>query len=79
MFCVQLDTATNEYASVDCSVSSALMVLSPLEVAQQSPFYLDPQSAIAISGAMLVSFAVAFVIRMAAKALGHGSKDPESE
>jgi len=43
--------------------------MTPLELAQHSPFYLSIEQAVQISGALLLACAAAFVIRMARKLL----------
>ena len=70
MFCVTLKNAiTLTYLQVPCDPSSTLLVLTPDELAQRSPFYLDNDSAVAIAGAMLMIMAVAFLLRMVRKSL----------
>ena len=54
---------------VDCSDPTALVVMSKTEVQQLSPFYLDPESAVAIWGAILMLWGVAWLFRMARKSL----------
>ena len=72
MYCMQPDVST--VTEVPCDAPGALIVMTRLELQQQSPFYLDIESAAAIGGAVLLVMAVAFVLRAARKTL-----EPESE
>lgn len=47
----------------------ALIVVTRVELAQYSPFYLDTQSAVEIAGATLLIMSVAFVLRQIIKSL----------
>lgn len=67
MFCLKHDGST--YQEVSCDIPDALIVVNRIELAQLSPFYLDTESAMAISGAMLMIMAVAFVLRQVRKYL----------
>lgn len=70
MFCVTLKNAIQlTYQQVTCDPSSTLLVLTPEELAQRSPFYLDIESAVAIAGAILMVMSVAFLLRMIRKSL----------
>lgn len=60
MYCIASEGSTTQ---VSCDTPDALIVISRVELAQMTPFYLDNQSAVAISGAMLMAMAVAFVLR----------------
>ena len=48
---------------VSCETPDALVVMTRVELAQYSPFYMDTESAVAISGAILMAMATAFVLR----------------
>lgn len=67
MYC--MDPVATTVTVVDCGQPDALIVVTRLELQQFSPFYLDPDAAMEIGGAILYVMAVAFVIRMAVKAL----------
>jgi hypothetical protein len=73
MFCVNASTM----ATVGCDTPDALIVVSKDELIHMSPFYLDPESAVVISGAILMLWAVAFVLRMARKSV-ESSNESES-
>ncbi|BEP95679.1 hypothetical protein GmRootA79_40630 [Acidovorax sp. A79] len=67
MYCMQPSTTT--ISEVSCDTPDALVVLSRVELAQYSPFYLDPESAMAIGGAILLVMAAAWSLRAVRKAL----------
>ncbi|GKS96150.1 hypothetical protein [Acidovorax sp. SUPP2825] len=54
---------------VSCDTPDALVVLTRLELVQYSPFYLDPESAGQIGGALLLVMAVAWCMRQLRKSL----------
>ncbi|WP_241213192.1 hypothetical protein SR914_02240 [Comamonas testosteroni] len=61
---------TNQtYQEVSCDTPDAYVVMTRVELAQHSPFYMDIESAVAISGAMLMAMAVAFVFRQVLNSL----------
>lgn len=73
MYCVLV---TNQaYQEVSCDTPDAYLVMTRVELAQYSPFYMDTESAVAISGAMLMAMAVAFLLRQVRNALS--SKEEE--
>ncbi|KKI11544.1 hypothetical protein XA67_24315, partial [Comamonas thiooxydans] len=61
MYCVFVTNQT--YQEVSCDTPDAYVVMTRVELAQYSPFYMDIESAVEISGAMLMAMAVAFVFR----------------
>ena len=61
MYCLQHDGAA--YSEASCDDPDALVVVTRVELAQMTPFYLDLESAVEISGALLMVMAVAFVLR----------------
>lgn len=67
MYCIQ--PGAQQHAEVSCDTPDALLVITRVELAQLSPFYLDIESAVEISGAMLMAMAVAFVLRQVRKYL----------
>ncbi|MDH1903714.1 hypothetical protein [Comamonas aquatica] len=67
MFCIVHDGQV--FQEAPCSNPEAWLVMTPLELAQHSPFYLSIEQAVQISGALLLACAAAFVIRMARKLL----------
>lgn len=67
MYCVSVTNQT--YQEVSCDTPDAYVVMTRVELAQHSPFYMDIESAVAISGAMLMAMAVAFVFRQALNSL----------
>lgn len=67
MYC--LHYGVQGYAEVSCDTPDALIVVTRLELAQLSPFYLDPQSAVEIGGALLMVMTVAWLLRQARKYL----------
>ncbi|WP_404302691.1 hypothetical protein [Alicycliphilus denitrificans] len=67
MYCLHHDGQS--YAEVSCDTPDALIVVTRLELAQMSPFNLDPQSAVEIGGALLMVMAVAWLLRQARKYL----------
>lgn len=73
MYCVSVTNQT--YQEVPCDTPDAYVVMTRVELAQHSPFYMDNESAVAISGAMLMAMAVAFVLRQVRNALS--SKEEE--
>lgn len=73
MYCVLV--INQAYQEVSCDTPDAYLVMTRVELAQYSPFYMDTESAVAISGAMLMAMAVAFVLRQVRNALS--SKEEE--
>ena len=73
MYCLIHDGTA--YQEVSCDTPDAYLVMTRVELAQYSPFYMDTESAVAISGAMLMAMAVAFVLRQVRNALS--SKEEE--
>lgn len=67
MFCIQ--SGGFDQTAYDCSAVDALIVVSRVELAQYSPFYLDAAGAVAIAGPLLLLMGVAFVLRMVRKYL----------
>lgn len=61
MFCLIHDGAS--YQEVSCDTPDSWVVMTHVELAQHSPFYMDIESAVAIGGALLMVMAVAFVLR----------------
>ena len=61
MFCLIHDGAS--YQEVSCDTPDSWVVMTHVELAQRSPFYMDIESAVAIGGALLMVMAVAFVLR----------------
>ena len=61
MFCLIHDGASYQEAS--CDTPESWVVMTHVELAQHSPFYMDIESAVAIGGALLMVMAVAFVLR----------------
>ena len=61
MFCLIHDGAS--YQEVSCDTPESLVVMTHVELAQHSTFYMDIESAVAIGGALLTVMAVAFVLR----------------
>lgn len=67
MYC--LSVTGGSYTEVACDTPGSLVVLTHVELAQYSPFYMDTESAVAIGGAILLTMAVAFVFRMVRQTL----------
>lgn len=67
MYCVSV--ANQTYQEVSCDTPDAYVVMTRVELTQHSPFYMDIESAVAISGAMLMAMAVAFVFRQVLNSL----------
>ena len=67
MYCLHHDCAA--YSEASCDDPDALVVVTRVELAQMTPFYLDLESAVEISGALLMVMAVAFVLRQIRKYL----------
>ena len=61
MFCLIHDGAS--YKEVSSDTPESWVVMTHVELAQHSPFYMDIESAVAIGGALLMVMAVAFVLR----------------
>lgn len=61
MFCIAHDAQALQ--EVSCDTPDAYLVITRVELAQLSPFYMSIESAVEISGAMLMAMAVAFVFR----------------
>ena len=61
MFCLIHDGSS--YQEVSCDTPERWVVMTHVELAQHSPFYMDIESAVAIGGALLMVMAVAFVLR----------------
>lgn len=76
MFCIDHDGTA--YVEVSCDTPASLIVVTREELVRMNPFYLDPESAVAIGGAILMVMTVAFVLRMARKALESEVKESES-
>jgi hypothetical protein len=73
MFCLIHDGAS--YQEVSCDTPESWVVMTHVELAQHSPFYMDIESAVAIGGALLMVMVVAFVLRQITNYLR--SKDEE--
>ena len=73
MFCIAHDAQT--VTEVSCDTPDAYLVITRVEMAQLSPFYMSIESAVEISGAMLMAMAVAFLLRQVRNALS--SKEEE--
>lgn len=67
MYCMQPDMAT--VTEVPCDTPGSLVVMTHVELQQRSPFYLDPESAGAIGGALLLVMATAWGMRAIRKTL----------
>lgn len=67
MYCLQHNGSV--YLEVSCEDPEALIVVTRVELGQMTPFYLDTESAVEISGALLMVMAVAFVLRQIRKYL----------
>lgn len=67
MYCLQHNGVA--YSEASCDDPAALVVVTRVELAQMTPFYLDIESAVEISGALLMVMAVAFVLRQIRKYL----------
>lgn len=67
MYCINHDGQGVQ--EVSCDSPDALIVITRLELAQLSPFYLDTGSAVEIGGALLMIMAVAFLLRQVRKYL----------
>ena len=67
MYCIA--SAGTDRTPIDCGSADALLVIAPGELQQLSPLHLDIESAVAIGGATLLLWAVAFVLRMARKTI----------
>lgn len=67
MYCLKHDGST--YLEVSCDTPDALVVVTRVELATYSPFYLDTESAGAIGGALLLVMAVAWSLRAVRKTL----------
>lgn len=67
MFCVLPDVLP--LTETTCDDPTAWLVMTRTELLMHSPFYLDIESAVRLSGALLLGMAVAFVIRMLRKSL----------
>jgi hypothetical protein len=67
VFCLKFNGSA--YQEVSCEMPDALIVVTRVELAQMSPFYLDPESAVEIASAILMIMAVAFVLRQVRKSL----------
>jgi len=67
MYCLTYNGQS--YQEVSCDTPDALIVVTRPELDAMSPWNLDPQSAVEISGALLMVMAVAFVLRQARKYL----------
>ena len=65
MYCINPESSVE----VSCDASNALIVVTRIELAQLSPFYLDIESAVEIGGALLMVMTVAYVLRQARKYL----------
>lgn len=67
MYCIA--SAGTDRTPIDCGSADALLVIAPGELQSMSPLHLDIESAVAIGGAILMLWAVAFVLRMARKSI----------
>ena len=67
MFCIVDDGQV--LREEPCTNTQAWLVMTREELAQHSPFYLDIESAVEISGALLLAMGTGFVIRMVRKSL----------
>ena len=67
MFCVVSEN--QQLTEATCVNPQAWLVMTREELAMHSPFYLDIESAVAISGALLLAMGTGFVIRMVRKSL----------
>ena len=67
MFCLIHDGAS--YQEVSCDTPDSWVVMTHVELAQHSPFYMDTESAVAIGGAILMVMAVAWLLRQTRKYL----------
>lgn len=67
MFCVVSEN--QQLTEATCDNPQAWLVMTREELAMHSPFYLDIESAVAISGALLLAMGTGFVIRMVRKSL----------
>jgi hypothetical protein len=72
MYCIA--SAGTDRTAIDCGSADALLVISPSELQATSPLHLDIESAVAIGGAILMLWAVAFVLRMARKSIENSSE-----
>lgn len=63
------------YLEVSCDTPGSWVVMTHVELAQHSPFYMDIESAVAIGGALLSVMAVAFVLRQIANYLRSKDED----
>lgn len=61
MYCVLTDGS--RFTEVSCDTPNGLIVMTRVELAQHSPFYMDIESAGAIGGALLLVMAVAWGLR----------------
>lgn len=73
MFCLIHDGSN--YQEVACDTPESWVVMTHVELAQHSPFYMDIESAVAIGGALLSVMAVAFVLRQVANYLRSKDED----
>ena len=73
MYCLQHNGAT--YSEASCDDPDALVVVTRVELAQMTPFYLDRESAVEVSGALLMVMGVAFVLRQIRKYLESESEN----
>lgn len=73
MFCLIHDGAN--YHEVSCDTPESWVVMTHVELAQHSPFYMDTESAVAIGGALLSVMAVAFVLRQISNYLRSKDED----
>lgn len=62
MYCVLTDGSS--FTEVSCDTPNGLVVMTHVELAQHSPFYMDIESAGAIGGALLLVMAVAWSLRL---------------
>lgn len=67
MYCVQV--ANQVYQEVSCDTPDAYVVMSRVELAQHSPFYMSAESAVDLSGAILMAMAVAWLLRQVRNSL----------
>lgn len=75
MFCVL--KSGDQLVLSDCSNPQSWVVLSKeeLNALRNSPFDLDPHSAVQLSGVILMAMAIAFILRMLRKLLDDPPKE----
>lgn len=73
MFCLIHDGSA--YREVSCDTPGSWVVMTHVELAQHSPFYMDIESAGAIGGALLLVMAVAWCFRQLRQTLSFKESD----